>query len=134
MPTYDLEGKYASSRGSPYLRSRCSRAKRVGMIRLERTTPCSQSRCSSQMNYIPIKVKLHDPQIEPLCLHNRFRLTPMDIPTRWLSCEDNQTTTSFNLKFGKRFNYGKEGIRTPIPRKEPRFSPPGASILFRHPV
>ena len=34
VPTYDLEGKYAclltkSNRGNPYLRSRCSRAKRV---------------------------------------------------------------------------------------------------------
>lgn len=31
VPTYDLEGKYASSRGNPYLRSRCSRAKRISI-------------------------------------------------------------------------------------------------------
>ncbi len=31
VPTYDLEGEYASSRGNPYLRSRCSRAKRISI-------------------------------------------------------------------------------------------------------
>lgn len=64
------------------------------------------------------KVKLHgNLKLLPLCLHNRFRLTPMDIPTRWLPCEGNQTTTSFNLKARETFQLGKEGIRTPNPYK-----------------